>query len=126
MSTPTPPTENPLNAAVQEVNGVKVLSFQAAKVLSDRTIADFGNQLMALLNSSEGAPRIVLSFRGVTFLSSAAIGKLIMVHRKIKERGGELRLCSLSPTTYDVFRVAHLQDLFAIDPDVDSSLSNFS
>ena len=53
-------------------------------------------------------------------------GKLILLHRKIKERGGELKLCEIHPTTYDIFRVAHLHDYFDIRTDLNSALASFS
>ena len=126
MQPTSPQIENPLSDEVREVNGVRVVSFQTSKILTDRSVADFGARLMRLIEAAEGPPRILLNFKGLTFLSSAAIGKLIMIHRKVKERGGELRLCHLSPTVLDVFRVARLHDLFSIDADVDTSLASFA
>jgi len=76
----------------------------------------------ACIDSAPQPPRLIISFEGVSFLSSAALGKLIMVNRRIKERGGELKLCTLAPTTLEVFRVAHLDDYFHIDRDLDTAV----
>lgn len=126
MSSQTPSTENPLGVDCQSVNGVQVLRFHNAKILSEHSVSELGNRLLDCLQTTPDPPRMVVSFAGVSFLSSAGVGKLILVQRKIKERGGELKLCDLGPSALDVFKVAHLQDYFAIHTDLNGALSSFA
>jgi len=126
MSAPTPPTDNPLGIETSQVNGVQVLRFRNAKILSEQSVRELGDRLMACIDAIPGSPRVAISFDGVNFLSSAGIGKLILLHRKIKERGGELKLCEIHPSTFDIFRVAHLHDYFDIRTDLNSALASFS
>jgi anti-sigma B factor antagonist len=126
VSPPTPTTDNPLGFEAEQLNGVQVLRFRNAKILSESSLNEMGNRLLASLEACENPPRIAISFAGVSFLSSAAVGKLILLQRKVKERNGELKLCDLSASTYDVFRIARLSDYFDIRPDLNSALSAFS
>jgi anti-anti-sigma factor len=126
VTVPTTPGDNFLGVETENILGVTVLRFHNAKILSDRSVFEMGDRLLACLESIEDPPRVAISFKGVNFLSSAGIGKLILVLRKIKERGGELMLCDLDPATLDVFRVAHLLDFFKIYPDLDAALASRS
>ena len=126
MSLPTASTDNPLGFEAQPVNGVQVLRFHQAKILNEQSVSELGNRLFSSLEACGSPPRMAICFGGVSFLSSAAIGKLVFLRRKIKERGGELKLCDLSSSTLDIFRVRALSDYFDIRPDLDSALSTFT
>jgi anti-sigma B factor antagonist len=121
----TNPPDNPLGVEVQEHDGVRVVRFHGAKILNDRSVHEMGSRLLDAIEQA-GVPRLIVCFDGVNFLSSSAIGKLVTVSRKVKERGGDLRLCNLSPATFEVFRVAHLDDYFHIHPDLNSALGAFA
>lgn len=118
--------DNPLGWERQDVQGISVFRFHNARILSDRSVQELGDRFTAFLSSLDGPPRVVISFQGVTFLSSAALGKLILLQRKVKERGGELKLCDIHPPNLEVFRVAHLNDYFMIYPDLNSALGAFA
>jgi anti-sigma B factor antagonist len=120
----SPSKENPLGFERQEMGGAQVMRFHAAKILSEQTVSEFGNRLLDVIQEVPDPPRLVVSFAGVYFLSSAGVGKLVLIQRKVKERGGELKLCDLAPTTLEVFKVARLQDYFSIYTDVNSALAS--
>lgn len=117
---------NPLGAESHDVNGICVLRFHHAKILSDRSVQELGDCLASLLDTMAGPPRLVISFEGVNFLSSAALGKLILLQRKVNERGGQLKFCDIHAANLEVFRVAHLNDYFKIYSDLNSALGAFA
>jgi len=123
---PSPPQDNPLGFEADTVQGIPILRFQNAKILTDRSVLEMGNRIVASIDSLPDPPRLVISFEGIQFLSSAGIGKLIMIQRKVKERGGELVLCDMNSTTQDAFRVARLQDFFKFRPDVPSAVESLA
>lgn len=124
MKAPALPTDNPLGIETRQVDGVEVVQFHNAKILSASSVRELGERVMARVDNLADPPRMAIDFDGVNFLSSAAIGKLILVQRKLKARAGKLRLCGLSPASYDVFRVANLHDYFSICTDVPSAVSS--
>jgi anti-anti-sigma factor len=124
VSSVSPSKENPLGVELEETGGAHVMRFHSAKILSEHTVSEFGTRLLDAIQKIPDPPRLIVSFAGVHFLSSAAVGKLILVLRKIKERGGELKLCDLAPTTLDVFKVTRLLDYFSIHPDLSSALAS--
>ena len=66
------------------------------RIVDDMNIYELGQELFALVEQS-GYKKIVLNFTNVGFLSSAALGKLIMLYKKVAVRNGSLKLCCISP-----------------------------
>jgi anti-sigma B factor antagonist len=107
-------TENQLeHIVVTEKDGATIVQFRDAKILEDRTIIKLGGELNNLVQGSAGI-RLVLDFTGVSYLSSAALGKLITLRRKVDQVGGKLRLCEIPPETLAVFKMAKLDEYFEI------------
>jgi anti-anti-sigma factor len=65
---------------------------------------------------------MILDFGNVRFLSSAVLGLLIRVSKRIYERDGRLKLCNINPKIYEVFKITRLTKTFDIYKDVDSAL----
>ena len=61
--------------------------------------------------------RVVLDFAGVGRLASAAVGRLIRLHQRLRPAGVRLALVHLNPAVIDVLRTARLDDQFEIGPD---------
>jgi anti-sigma B factor antagonist len=70
--------------------------------------------------------RVVLSFLGVQHLTSLVLGKLIQVHKRLAESGGELRLADIDPHVYEVFAITHLDRLFRIFDREDEAIASFA
>jgi anti-sigma B factor antagonist len=67
----------------------------------------------------------VLNFSSVGFMSSAALGKLITLDKKVKAKGGVLKLCNIKPEIYEVFAITRLDRLFDIKKDESEALAAF-
>lgn len=109
---------------VTEVNDVTVVRFVDRKILDEASIQELGQELFALVES-ENRTKLLLNFSKVDFLSSAALGKLIMLDKKIKVRKGKLRLTNIRPEIYEVFAITKLNKLFDIKKDETEALEGF-
>ena len=107
---------------IEEVNDVTVATFTDKKILDEGNIQVIGNQLFGLVDE-DGRRKIVLDFTNVEYLSSAALGKLITMDKKVKGAKGKLRLCSIRPDIYEVFAITRLNKLFDIKKDRDEALA---
>ena len=96
---------------IEEVGDITVATFVDKKILDEGNIQIIGNQLFSLVEE-DGREKIVLDFSNVEYLSSAAIGKLITMDKKVKSAKGKLRLCSVRPDIYEVFAITKLNKLF--------------
>jgi anti-sigma B factor antagonist len=98
---------------IEEINGVTVAKFIDKKILDEGNIQIIGNQLFGMVDT-DGRKKIVLDFANVEYLSSAALGKLITMDKKVKAAKGKLRLCHIRPDIYEVFAITRLNKLFDI------------
>lgn len=109
---------------VAEVGDVAVVRFQDRKILDAANIQELGEELFALVEQ-EKRGKLLLNFSDVQFLSSAALNKIIVLDRKVKAAGGQLKLCSLVPEIEEVFVITRLNQLFDIRETEKDALSAF-
>ena len=105
-------------------NQIKVVEFTESRILDEANIAEIGNRVNGLIDGA-AKPRILLDFSGVDHLSSAALGMLISANNRIRDKNGELRLCSIKPPILEVFSITKLDKLFKIYPDRKAALNSF-
>ncbi len=81
-------------------------------------------QVQAFLDQViEAAPtRVVLDFGGLDYISSAGLRVLLATGKKLKRKGGELRICALNDMAHEVFAISGFDTLFQIHPSVDEAL----
>jgi anti-sigma B factor antagonist len=109
---------------VSEVNDVSVVRFVDRKILDEAAIGELGEELFALVEKEKRAA-VLLNFADVEFLSSAALGKLITLDKKVKASGGKLKLCNIRPQIYEVFAITKLNKLFEIRENQDDAVAAF-
>lgn len=109
---------------VSDVGDVTVVRFVDRKILDEANIQELGQELFHLVEK-EDRLRLLLNFATVDFLSSAALGKLITLDKKIKARGGKLKLSNIRPEIYEVFMITNLNKLFDIKDDEADALAAF-
>lgn len=108
--------------SVEQVGGgATVARFNDKKILDESNIQLIGDQLFSLVDD-DGRNKIVLDFTNVDYLSSAALGKLITLDKKVKAAQGQLRLCCIHPDIYEVFEITRLNKIFDIRADLDEAL----
>ena len=104
---------------------ILLVEFTSRKILDEGNIAEIGEQLSALIDKEE-RPRIIISFAAVDHLSSAALGTLITLNNKVKQKGGQLRLSDINAQIYEVFQITRLNKLFHIYPAVKEALDSLN
>jgi len=109
---------------IEEVNDVTVARFTDKKILDESNIQIIGNQLFSLVDDDH-RKKLVLDFSNVEYLSSAALGKLITLDKKVKAAAGELRLCAIRKDILEVFKITRLDKLFKIKDTRDKALEGF-
>ena len=108
---------------VADVGEVSVVQFKDRKILDESNIQEMGRELFELVEQKR--TKILLNFMNVEFLSSAALGKLITLDKKLKAAKGQLKLSSIRPEIYEVFAITRLNKLFDIHDDEADALATF-
>jgi anti-sigma B factor antagonist len=109
---------------LEEVGDVTVVSFVDKKILDEQNIQTIGEQLFDLVDN-QNKKKILLNFGNVEFLSSAALGKLITMNKKVQASGGKLIMCKIAKEIMEVFEITKLDRLFKIYKDEQAALQAF-
>ncbi len=83
-------------------------------------VEEFGREGCAYVEGKPGL-NLLLDFRNITYLSSAALTELLRIREALKHEAGSLRLCCLSCEIQRVFRITNLEKLFHIHGDEDTA-----
>jgi anti-anti-sigma factor len=104
--------------------GVLVLTILAVKIQDEAMGETLRQEFLTAMADAE-APKIVIDFQNVHYVSSVAFRPLLHLRQKLQERGGEMVLCGLSASIGDVFYTTRLASSsgsvaapFRLEPDV--------
>lgn len=103
---------------------VAVVTFNDKKIVDSANIEEMGTEMFAVVEKDH-LKHVILNFDGVEFLSSAALNKLILMDRKVKQAGGILRLCELRAEIMEIFTITNLTRVFDIRKTVADALKAF-
>tara|TARA_B100000029_G_scaffold508483_1_gene595442 strand:- start:930 stop:1286 length:357 start_codon:yes stop_codon:yes gene_type:complete len=109
---------------LEDVGEVTVARFIDKKILDESNIQVIGNQMFSIVED-DGRRKVVLDFSNVEYLSSAALGKLIVMDKKVKAAQGQLKMCAVKPEILEVFKITKLDKLFTICDSREQALENF-
>ena len=109
---------------IEEIGDVAVVRFLDSRVTNPMEIEELGRQLYQVLEF-KNCSKLVIDFSPVEFLSSATIGKLISLNRKVKVCKAALRLCNLQPEIRRVFHLCNLERVFTICEDLAAAIASF-
>jgi anti-sigma B factor antagonist len=109
---------------VEDIGDVTVVNFVDKRILDEQNIQIIGEQLFGLVDEV-GRRKVLLNFGNVEFLSSAALGKFITLHKKLQGVGGRLILCNIDPEINEVFEITKLDKFFTILKDEQTGLQAF-
>lgn len=110
---------------ISQKDGVTRVDFVDRDILDEANIRQIGAELLKQVEAA-ATPKMLLCFRNVEHLSSAALGTLITLNSSVKKKSGQLRLSDIRPQIFEVFVITKLNKLFAIDETAEQALSRFS
>jgi anti-sigma B factor antagonist len=100
------------------------VEFVDRNILDEANIQQISEELMKLVEAGT-RPKLLLSFKGVEHLSSAALGTLIHVHKRLEQRNGQLRLSDINAQIFEVFKITKLNKLFQVFDTAEQALKSF-
>ena len=110
--------------SVKNSGGVNIVEFADRKILEELSISEIGDELTRVATGM-GDVKMLLSFKNVEHLSSAALGMLIKLNKQVAEKKGQLKLSDISPQIYEVFKITRLYKLFSIYGTAREALADF-
>ena len=109
---------------ISQQGEVTQIAFLDRNILDEANIQAIGDEIGQLIEEA-GEPRLLISFNNVDHLSSAALGALITINKRVNDKSGALRLADIDPQIYEVFTITRLDKLFQIHETRDDALTSF-
>jgi len=95
------------------LDDVGVVNFTTTQVLDELNVQQLGQELMDLVEKRYMV-KLVLNFENVKFLSSAVLGKLISLNKRLAAEKGRLAFCHIREDIMQVFKITRLDKLIPI------------
>jgi len=111
--------------SVEYAKNATIISFTDEKILEEQDIKALQESIMSVIDQTKRI-NLILDFGNVRFLSSAVLGLLIRISKRIYEHDGHLKLCNINPKIYEIFKITRLTKTFDIYKDVESAAEDLS
>jgi len=111
--------------SVEYAEKATIVSFTDENILEERDIKALQDSIMSVVEQTERI-KLILDFGNVQFLSSAVLGLLIRLSKRIYEHDGQLKLCNITPKIFEIFKITRLTKTFDIYKDVESAVEDLS
>jgi len=118
------PQDPPSHLHYRTNNGVTVVGFASPYLQSEADIEKVGAELFDLVEN-KGLNRLILTFKGVRFVSSSMLAQVVKLQKTIARSKGRLRLCALTPDLLDVIKKSNLDKLLDVVDDETAALNKF-
>ena len=92
---------------------VTIVTFNHKEILSEQYVKELEKEIMSVVGQAR-RENMVLDFCNVKFMTSAFLGLLVKVHKRVCERGGHLKLRHIDPRIHKVFEITQLTKVFDI------------
>ncbi len=111
--------------SVEYSENATIITFTDEKILEENDINALQESIMSVIEQTKKI-KLVLDFCNVRFLSSAVLGLLIKISKKVYEHDGQLKLCQINPKIYEVFKITRLTKIFDIYQDREDAINGLS
>ena len=109
---------------IKRLEDVHVIEFVVTGLTDQAAIQAVGNDIDQLVDKL-GQPKIVVDFGGLQNVSSAMLGVLISVNKKVQALQGELRLAAVPKPIMEVFKLTRLDKILKIYDSTDLATTRF-
>jgi anti-sigma B factor antagonist len=110
---------------IEYIDNATVIHFTDEKILEEMDIKALQDSIVSVVEQTERI-NLILDFGNVRFLSSAVLGLLIRLSKRIYEQDGQLKLCNINTKIFEIFKITRLTKTFDICKDIESAVEELS
>jgi anti-anti-sigma factor len=92
---------------------VTIVTFNDERIVDEEQIRGLQESFKEVIEKNDGK-KLILNFDNVNFMTSAFLGLLVRIHKKLCEQGGRLQLSNLDSNLRKVFEITQLTKVFEI------------
>jgi len=97
---------------IREHGDVLILGFRDEHLTADLA-ASLGEEFNAAA-AQERFRKVLVNFSGVSFICSDVLGKLVTLNKRVRQKGGRLKLCGICPYIREILAVTRLDTIMDI------------
>jgi anti-sigma B factor antagonist len=105
--------QEPSRIKVEYGRNVTFVTFVDERIVDEEQIRELKESLEPVIEKNEDR-KLILNFADVRFMTSALLGLLVRVHKRVCESGGQLQLSNLDSNLRRVFEITQLTKVFDI------------
>lgn len=98
---------------VESVMDVTIVTFTEERIVDEEQIRELQVSFEPIIEQNQDK-ELILNFINVKFMTSALLGLLVRIHKKVCELGGRMRLSNLDSNLRKVFEITQLTKVFEI------------
>jgi anti-sigma B factor antagonist len=102
-----------------------VVDVVVPQLTEEENIDQLGQEFFTLIGQYE-CRRLVVDLSKVEYASSAALGKLITLHRRLHRSDGQLVLCGITGALADILTTSRLMDYFQVTDNADQAVARLT
>ena len=110
---------------VEERDGGVVVRFTVPVLSEEINLEHLGHELFALIDRSN-CRKLAVDMKGVRYLTSSGLGKLITLHRKMHRQQGVVVFCDIEESVLEILRSSRLNTYFRIVANLDAALAELA
>jgi anti-sigma B factor antagonist len=110
-----------MSFTIEQQDGVTIVHVTGQLIVGNRQ--ELKDKVLEELES--GARKFLVDFTDAAYIDSSGLGVLVSLSKKIREKGGELRLSNLNEDVSTLFELTKLDTLFHIAENRDQALTDF-
>ena len=109
----------------EKTEDLLVVYITDVKILNEVSIQQLYKDTIEVIEKTD-QPNVILDFQCVQFMSSAALGAVVRIHKKCKEFNVALKLCNIAPEIRKVFAITRLDKVLDIYDDPKAAVASFA
>jgi len=98
---------------VQHGKNVTFVTFNDQDILNAQCVKELEEETLALVEQAR-RQHMVLDFCNVKHLTSAFLGLIVKIRKRIRKRGGQLKIQNVDPSIYKLFEITGLTKVLDI------------
>jgi anti-sigma B factor antagonist len=112
------PISQPEDLKVREIGLLTFVGFSSKRIL-DQHFLHLINEEICRFEEKPGCKKMILDLENIEYISSADLGSLIILRKKIMNVGGYLSFCNVASQIREVFEITMLEKVFSIEDNPD-------
>ena len=113
---------NPFTIETSRQDNLSIINLEG--YLDAHTAPQFEKAIQSEIDA--GNFRIIVNCAKLTYISSAGLGVFMSFIEEIREQGGDIKICGLTPKVRQVFDILGFPEIYDICEDYSSALQRFA